>query len=259
MENHSPAWHRDRDRCCRQGRECWKDIRRRQLQSKAVLPFDRTQHIPPVTLKIAQRGRHFPSAQVPCPQPASYLLTLGLNLIYLPLLLSSCPMPASASSYRLKTLIPIQASAAAGAVEAQKGSTVLQRAGREDAEGQTSRSLPILYQHPPSPHHTAFPPGSLPRSHSSQHHQHTRLTSTHSSLGLTAGIEDTSLDFEIVLCEMLPRMTCRVAFSQHFHSVQQFGLKASRFGKTKGCTVMLAEQRGKFPFSWTWWFSFLSL
>lgn len=47
-----------------------------------------------------------------------------------------------------------------------------------------SSSLPILYQHPPSPHHTALPPGSLPRSHSSQHHRHTQLTSAHTSLGL---------------------------------------------------------------------------
>lgn len=64
---------------------------------------------------------------------------------------------------------------------------------------------------------------------------------------LTAGIEHTFLDFEIVLYKALPRMICRGALSQHFHSVQQFGLKAFRFGKTKGCTVMLAEQRGILP------------
>lgn len=64
---------------------------------------------------------------------------------------------------------------------------------------------------------------------------------------LTAGIEHTFLDFEIVLCKALPRMICRGALSQHFHSVQQFGLKTFRFGKTKGCTVMLAEQRGILP------------
>lgn len=164
-------------------------------------------------------------------------------------------MSASASSYRQKTLIhPGFSSCRSG------GSTKRQHSAPGQLEERMLRDRaagpsPSSYQHPPSP---AFLPGSLPRSHSSQHHWHTQLTSTHSSVWLTAGIEDTFLDFEIVICKTLPRMTCRGAFPQHFHSVQQFGWKDSRFGKTKGCRAMLAEQRGKFPFSWTWQFSFLS-
>lgn len=39
----------------------------------------------------------------------------------------------------------------------------------------------------------------------------------------------------------------RTLLSHHFHSVQQFGFKPSRFGKAKGSTGMLVEQRGKLP------------
>lgn len=116
--------------------------------------------------------------------PHIFSSTLGFNPIYLPFLLSSCPTSASASSCRQKTLTPSKLLQLQEQCEHKKAAQCPGTAGREDAEGQSSSSLPILYQHPPSPHHTALPPGSLPRSHSSQHHRHTQLTSAHTSLGL---------------------------------------------------------------------------
>lgn len=120
-------------------------------------------------------------------------------------------------------------------------------AGREDAEGQQLPPHPVSTPSI-SPSHCTPPwlPAQVPQLPTSPAHTAHVCTHVPGAL-LTAGIEDTFLDFEIVLCKILPRMTCRGAFSQHFHSAQQFGLKASRFGKTKSCTTMLAEQRGKLP------------
>lgn len=179
--------------------------------------------------------------------PHIFSSTLGFNSIYLPFLLSSCPMSASASSCRQKTLTPSKLLQLQEQCKHKKAAQCPGTAGREDAEGQ--QLPPHLVSTPSiSPSHCTPPwlPAQVPQLPTSPAHTAHVCTHVPGAL-LTAGIEDTFLDFEIVLCKILPRMTCRGAFSQHFHSAQQFGLKASRFGKTKSCTTMLAEQRGKLP------------
>lgn len=71
--------------------------------------------------------------------------TLGFHLIYFPLLLSSCPMSAPASSYRQKTLIPSRLLLLQEQWKHKKAAQCLWRAGSEDAEGQSSRSLLVLH------------------------------------------------------------------------------------------------------------------
>lgn len=114
--------------------------------------------------------------------PHIFSSTLGFNSIYLPFLLSSCPMSASASSCRQKTLTPSKLLQLQEQCKHKKAAQCPGTAGREDAEGQ--QLPPHLVSTPSiSPSHCT-PPGSLPRSHSSQHHRHTQLTPAHTSLGL---------------------------------------------------------------------------
>lgn len=109
--------------------------------------------------------------------------TLGFNLIYLPLLLSSCPMSASASSSRQKTLIP---SRLLQRQEQWKHKKAAQCPGqlevrmlRNRAAGPCPSYINILHLLI-----TLHSPWLPARSHSSQHHWHTQLSSAHTSLGL---------------------------------------------------------------------------
>lgn len=130
---------------------------------------------------------------------------------------------------------------------------------RDRAAGPSSFCTNIL--HLPITLHSPWLPVQVPQLPTSPAHTAHIRTRVPRAL-LTAGIEDTFLHFEIVLCKTLPKVTCTAAFSQRLNSVQQFGLKAFRFGKTKGCTAMLEEQKGKLlsakTFSWAWGFSSLS-
>lgn len=124
--------------------------------------------------------------------------TLGFNHIYPP-----------ASSYR--NAHPIQASAAAGAGKHKRQHSapgqLEVRILRDRAAGPFSFCTKIL--HLPITLHSPLAPCPGPTSLA-----HTAHVCTHVPRALlTAGIEDTSLDFEIVLCKILPRMTCRGAFS----------------------------------------------
>lgn len=168
-----------------------------------MLPFARTQHVPPVTLQIAWRTQ-FLSAQVPCPQPASRLFSHPWIQPHLPSpLIILLPHVSLCLFLQTENTHPTQASVTAGAVAAQKGSTVpldswKRRMLRDRAAGPASSHINTIHLLITLDDvEISFPPGSLPRSHSSQHHHHTQLRSTHSSLGLTAGIEDTFLDFEM--------------------------------------------------------------
>lgn len=166
---------------------------------------------------------------------------------------------------------PIQASAVAGL----GGNTKRQcsapgqlevRMLRDRAGGTSSFCISILHLPPPHCFPGHSPTAFLPRSHSRAWNvtgiysvQHAQVPLRFCSAFLLAPrIEDASPDLEIILCKILPGMTCRGTSSHHFHSVQQFGFKASRFGKTKGCW----QNRGEnYPvptaFSWTLLFSSL--
>lgn len=100
----------------------------------------------------------------------------------------------------------------------------------------------------PSPPSHYFSQWLLPKVPHCKHHRHSGLVCTHiPHILLLAETENTSLDFETILHKTLPGMTCRGPSSHHFHSVQQFRFKPSRFGKAKGCTGKLVEQGGKLP------------
>lgn len=166
-------------------------------------------------------------------------------------------MSVSTSSYRNKRslLIPSRLLQLQDRWKHKKAVQCPWTARSEDAEGQSSRYLLILHQHPPFPPITPLsPPASchgptatLQTSQALAACVRTHAPRFRSAFLLTPGIEDAFLDFEIILCKILPGMTCRGNSSHNFHSVQQFGFKASRSGKTKGCTGMLTEQRGKLP------------
>lgn len=165
--------------------------------------------------------------------PHIFSSTFGFNSIYLPFLLSSCPMSASASSCRQKTLTPSKLLQLQEQCKHKKAAQCPGTAGREDAEGQQLPPHPVSTPSI-SPSHCTPPwlPAQVPQLPTSLAHTAHVCTHVPGAL-LTAGIEDTFLDFEIVLCKILPRMTCRGAFSQHFHSAQQFGIESLQVWKNK--------------------------
>jgi len=131
---------------------------------------------------------------------------------------------------------------------------------RDRAPGTSSFCISILHLPLPRCFHCRRL-AEVPQPHS-EYHRHLQPAYVHVSqilLCLSAfapGIEDTFLDFEIILCKTLPGTTCRGTSSHHFHSVQQFGFKAPGFGKKQRAAQGCWQNKGEnYPlptaFSWT--------
>lgn len=155
-------WHRHKNRCYRQGRECWRGIRRNQLQSKPVLPFHRTPHSDvhkahQAWTPLPQCARPPPPACLTSPQAKAPCNSTCFPLSYV---LASCPTSVSASSHSEKhsPLISSRLLQSQNRCKHKKAVQCPRTARSEDAEGQSSRYLLILHQHPPSPPATLPPP-----------------------------------------------------------------------------------------------------
>lgn len=98
-------------------------------------------------------------------------------------------------------------------------------------------------------------------------HRHLQLACTHLSLRfcsaflLAPGIEDTFLDFEIILCKILPGMACRGTCSHHFHSASGLDSKLPGLEKQRTAHGCWQNRGENYPaptaFSWTLLFSIL--